>query len=153
MARRREAATIRDVKDRRQRAAKLNFSSVAERCDKDEQLKLRMMQGGRAMEDMQKFDYLSYAVLPDPGRSEEQRHCRAGSHYTSDGLFNFGIGPAKLVFYAHCEVEPLRSLKLIDETSDAPIGLTYIVDGRIPQPWPLLRDRCGPSQYQEDPHD
>eukprot|EP00439_Symbiodinium_sp_Y106_P065048 s2186_g10.t1 len=71
----------------------------------------------RAMEDMQKFDYLSYAVLPDPGRSEEQRHCRAGSHYTSDGLFNFGIGPAKLVFYAHCEVEPLRSLKLIDETS------------------------------------
>ena len=68
-----EAATIRDAKDRRQRAAKLNFSSVAERYDKDEQLKMRMMQEGRNMEDMQKLDYLSYAVLPDLGRSEEQR--------------------------------------------------------------------------------
>ena len=75
---------------------------------------------------MQKFDYLSYAVLPDPGRSAEQRHLRAGSHYTSDGSFSSGIAPAKLVFYACCEAKPLRSLKLIDEVSDAPIGLTYM---------------------------
>ena len=34
---------------------------------------MRMMQEGRNMEDMQKLDYLSYAVLPDLGRSEEQR--------------------------------------------------------------------------------
>ena len=79
-----EAATIRDAKDRRQRAAKLSYPSVAERFDKDDQFKARVMQEGRNMEDMQKFDYLSHAILPDPGRSEEQRHLRAGSHFTSD---------------------------------------------------------------------
>ena len=78
------------------------------------------------MEDMQKFDYLSYAILSDPGRSEEPRHLRAGSFYTSDGVYTSGIAPAKLVFYAHCEVEPLRSLRLVDETSDAPLGLCYM---------------------------
>ena len=36
-----EAATIRDAKDRRQRAAKLNYPSVAERFDKDDQFKAR----------------------------------------------------------------------------------------------------------------
>eukprot|EP00439_Symbiodinium_sp_Y106_P050456 s5403_g6.t1 len=79
-----EAGTIRDAKDRRQRAAKLNYQSVAERFDKYDQFKTRMMQEGRSMEDMQRFDYLSFAILPDPGRSEEQRHLRARSHYTSD---------------------------------------------------------------------
>eukprot|EP00439_Symbiodinium_sp_Y106_P002047 s5693_g1.t1 len=96
-----EAATILDAKDRRQRAAKLNYPSVAERFDKDDQFKTRMMQEGRNMEDMQQFDYLSYAVLPG---SEEQRHLRAGPHYTSDYGQATGVAPAKLVFYAHCEV-------------------------------------------------
>ena len=41
-----EAATIRDAKDRRQRAAKLNYPS--------DQFKARVMQEGRNMEDMQK---------------------------------------------------------------------------------------------------
>eukprot|EP00439_Symbiodinium_sp_Y106_P057262 s2270_g8.t1 len=121
-----EAATIRDAKDRRQRAAKLNYPSVADRFDKDDQFKTRMMQEGRNMEDMQKFDYLSFAILPDPGRSEEQRHLRAGSHYTSDYGQATGVTPAKLVFYAHCEVEPLRTLRLIDDVSDVPIGLCYM---------------------------
>ena len=121
-----EAATIRDAKGRRQRAAKLSYPSVAERFDKDDQFKARMMQEGRNMEDMQKFDYLSYAILPDPGRSEEQHHLRAGSHYTSDYGSPAGVAPAKLVFYAHCEVEPLRTLRLIDDVSDVPIGLCYM---------------------------
>ena len=47
-----EAATIRDAKDRRQRAAKPSYSSVAERFDKDEQFKMRMMQEGRNMEEL-----------------------------------------------------------------------------------------------------
>ena len=85
-----------------------------------------MMQEGRNMEDMQKFDYLSYGILRDPGRSEEQRHLRAGSHYTSDYGSPTGVAPAKLVFYAHCEVEPLRTLRLIDDISDVPIGLCYM---------------------------
>ena len=71
------------------------------------------MQEGRNIEDMQKFDYLSYAVLPDPGRSEEQRHLRAGSHYMSEYGHGATAAPAKLVFYAHCEVEPLRALRLL----------------------------------------
>ena len=54
-----------------------------------------MMQEGRNMEDMQKFDYLSYAILLDPGRSEEQRHLRAGSHYTSDYGSPTYVAPAK----------------------------------------------------------
>ena len=73
-----------------------------------------------------KFDYLSYAILPDPGRSEEQRNLRAGSHYTSDYGSPTGVAAAKLVFYAHCEVEPLRTLRLIDDISDVPIGLCYM---------------------------
>ena len=101
-----EAATIRDAKDRRQRAAKLNCPSVAERFDKDDQFKTRMMQEGRNMENMQKFDYLSIAILPDPGRSGEQRHLRAGSHYTSDYGQATGVAPAKLVFYAHAKWSP-----------------------------------------------
>ena len=104
-----EAATIRDAKDRRIRAGKLNYASVAQRFDQDQQFRTRMMQEGRNIEDMQKFDYLSYAVLPDPGRSEEQRHLRAGSHYMSEYGHGATAAPAKLVFYAHCEVEPSAS--------------------------------------------
>ena len=55
----------------------MNYASVAQRFDQDQQFRTRMMQEGRNIEDMQKFDYLSYAALPDPGRSEEQRHLRA----------------------------------------------------------------------------
>ncbi|CAE7845368.1 unnamed protein product, partial [Symbiodinium microadriaticum] len=33
-----------------------------------------------------------------------------------------GVPPGKLVFYAHCEVEPLRSLHLIDDVGSVPIG-------------------------------
>ena len=84
------------------------------------------MQEGRNIEDMQKFDYLSYAVLPDPGRSEEQRHLRAGSHYMSEYGHGATAAPAKLVFYAHCEVEPLRALRLIDDVSNEPIGICYM---------------------------
>ena len=67
-----EAATIRDAKDRRQRAAKLSYPSVAERFDKDDQFKARMMQEGRNMEDMQKFDYTcrtQSSPIPDALRS------------------------------------------------------------------------------------
>ena len=109
-----------------QRAAKLSYPSVAERFDKDDQFKTGMMQEGRNMEDMQKFDYLSFAILPDPGRSEEQLHLRAGSHYTSDYGQATGVAPAELVFYAHCEVEPLRTLRLMDDVSVVPIELCYI---------------------------
>ncbi|CAE7198859.1 unnamed protein product [Symbiodinium sp. CCMP2592] len=116
-----EAAAIRDAKDRKIRAAKLNFDTVSDRFEKDAQFNVRMMQEGRNFEDMQKFDHLSNAVLPDPGRSEEQRYLRAGSHYGGGN-----VPPAKLVYYAHCEVEPLRNLRFIDDTSDVPIGLTYL---------------------------
>ncbi|CAE7778417.1 unnamed protein product [Symbiodinium sp. CCMP2592] len=116
-----EAAVIRDAKDRRQRAFKLNFESLSYRFEHDNQFSMRMMQEGRSIEDMQKFDHLANAVLPDPGRSEEQRYLRAGSHYGGGN-----VPPAKLVYYAHCEVEPLRSLRFIDETADVPIGLTYM---------------------------
>ena len=34
--------------------------------------------------------------------------------------------PAKLVFYAHCEVDPLRALCLIDDVSNEPIGMCYM---------------------------
>ena len=30
------------------------------------------------------------------------------------------------MFYAHCEVEPLRTLRLIDEMADVPLGLCYM---------------------------
>ncbi|CAE7220216.1 unnamed protein product [Symbiodinium sp. CCMP2592] len=116
-----EAAAIRDAKDRKIRAAKLNFDTVSDRFEKDAQFNVRMMQEGRSLEDMQKFDHLSNAVLPDPGRSEEQRYLRAGSHYGGGN-----VPPAKLVYYAHCEVEPLRNLRFIDDTADVPIGLTYL---------------------------
>ncbi|CAE7518954.1 unnamed protein product [Symbiodinium sp. CCMP2592] len=116
-----EAAAIRDAKDRKIRAAKLNFDTVSDRFEKDAQFNVRMMQEGRNFEDMQKFDHLSNAVLPDPGRSEEQRYLRAGSHYGGGN-----VPPAKLVYYAHCEVEPLRNLRFIDDTADVPIGLTYL---------------------------
>ncbi|CAE7657286.1 unnamed protein product [Symbiodinium sp. CCMP2592] len=116
-----EAAAIRDAKDRKIRAAKLNFDTVSDRFEKDAQFNVRMMQEGRNLEDMQKFDHLSNAVLPDPGRSEEQRYLRAGSHYGGGN-----VPPAKLVYYAHCEVEPLRNLRFIDDTADVPIGLTYL---------------------------
>ncbi|CAE7557334.1 unnamed protein product [Symbiodinium sp. CCMP2592] len=87
-----EAAAIRDAKDRKIRAAKLNFDTVSDRFEKDAQFNVRMMQEGRSLEDMQKFDHLSNAVLPDPGRSEEQRYLRAGSHYGGGN-----VPPAKLV--------------------------------------------------------
>ena len=135
-----EAATIRDAKDRRIRAGKLNFSSVAQRFDQDEQLRTRMMQEGRNVEDMQKFDYMSFAILPDPGRSEEQRHLRAGSHYSSDYGQTTSAAPAKLIYYAHCEVEPLRTLRLVDDVSDEPIGLCYM--GAFLNPRLYLRHRC-----------
>ncbi|CAE7274790.1 unnamed protein product [Symbiodinium sp. CCMP2592] len=100
-----EAAAIRDAKDRKIRAAKLNFDTVSDRFEKDAQFNVRMMQEGRNFE----------------GRSEEQRYLRAGSHYGGGN-----VPPAKLVYYAHCEVEPLRNLRFIDDTADVPIGLTYL---------------------------
>ncbi|CAE7314988.1 unnamed protein product [Symbiodinium sp. CCMP2592] len=116
-----EAAAIRDAKDRKIRAAKLKIDTVSDRFEKDAQFNVRMMQEGRNFEDMQKFDHLANAVLPDPGRNEEQRYLRAGSHYGGGN-----VPPAKLVYYAHCEVEPLRNLRFIDDTADVPIGLTYL---------------------------
>ncbi|CAE7654113.1 kptA [Symbiodinium sp. CCMP2592] len=107
-----EAAVIRDAKDRKQRAAKLNYDSVSERFEQDGQFNLRMMQEGRNLEDMQKFDHLSNAVLPDPGRSEEQRYLRAGAHYGGGG-----IPPAKLVFYAHCEVELFAEVAAVNDAA------------------------------------
>ncbi|CAE7546703.1 unnamed protein product [Symbiodinium sp. CCMP2592] len=98
-----EAAAIRDAKDRKIRAAKLNFDTVSDRFEKDAQFNVRMMQEGRNFEDMQKFDHLSNAVLPDPGRSEEQRYLRAGSHMVV-----------------------ATNLRFIDDTADVPIGLTYL---------------------------
>ncbi|CAE7337449.1 kptA, partial [Symbiodinium sp. CCMP2456] len=120
-----EAVVIREAKDRRTRAAKMNYPSVSERWERDDQFRTRMMQEGRNLEDMQKFDYLSSAILPDPGRTEEQRHLRAGANYSSAATTP-GAAPAKLVFFAHCEVEPLRTLRFIDNTSDVPIGVTYM---------------------------
>ena len=63
------------------------------------------------------------ACLPDPGRNEEQRVLRAGAHFSSSSQ---AIAPGKLVYYAHCEVEPLRTLRLTDDVCSVPIGFTYM---------------------------
>ena len=118
-----EATVIRDSKDRVTRATKLNFSSVASRWTLDEQFQKRMMAEGRCFEDMHRFDFIAKACLPDPGRSEEQRVLRAGAHYSSSSQ---AIAPGKLVYYAHCEVEPLRTLRLTDDVCSVPIGFTYM---------------------------
>ncbi|CAE7795295.1 unnamed protein product [Symbiodinium sp. CCMP2592] len=102
----------------------MKYESVADRFTSDDQFRGRMVQEGRNMEDTQKFDYMSYAILSDPGRSEEQRHLRAGSCYQSED--SAGIGPAKLVFYANCDVEPMRTLRPLDDTTDFPMGVTYM---------------------------
>ncbi|CAE7666205.1 kptA, partial [Symbiodinium microadriaticum] len=78
-----EATVVRDAKDRVVRANKLNYSSVASRWELDGQFQKRMMQEGRSLEDMHRFDYIAKACLPDPGRNEEQRVLRAGAHFSS----------------------------------------------------------------------
>ena len=118
-----EATVIRDAKDRVTRATKLNFSSVASRWTLDEQFQKRMMSEGRCYEDMHRFDFIAKACLPDPGRTEEQRVLRAGAHFSSSSQT---IAPGKLVYYAHCEVEPLRTLRLTDDCCSVPIGFTYL---------------------------
>ena len=118
-----EATIIRDAKDRVTRATKLNFSSVASRWTLDDQFQRRMMQEGRCFEDMRRFDFIAKACLPDPGRNEEQRVLRAGAHFSSSSQ---AIAPGKLVYYAHCEVEPLRTLRLTDDVCSVPIGFTYM---------------------------
>ncbi|CAE7857403.1 csx1 [Symbiodinium microadriaticum] len=118
-----EATVIRDAKDRVTRATKLNFSSLASRWTLDEQFQRRMMSEGRCYEDMHRFDFISKACLPDPGRTEEQRVLRAGAHFSSSSQ---AIAPGKLVYYAHCEVEPLRTLRLTDDCCSVPIGFTYL---------------------------
>ena len=97
----------------------------------NDQFQRRMLQEGKSLEDMQRFDYIACTCLPDSGRSEEQRHrrseeqrhLRAGSFYSSTDQ---GVPLEKLVFYAHCEVEPLRILRLNDEVGSVPIGFTYL---------------------------
>ena len=118
-----EATVVRDAKDRVVRANKLNYSSVASRWDLDEQFQKRMMQDGRSLEDMHRFDYIAKACLPDPGRNEEQRVLRAGAHFSSSSQT---VAPGKLVYYAHCEVEPLRTLRLTDDVCSVPVGFTYM---------------------------
>ena len=138
-----EAGTIRDAKDRRQRAAKLNYQSVAERFDKYDQFKTRMMQEGRSMEDMQRFDYLSFAILPDPGRSEEQRHLRARSHYTSD------YGQAMVLLQRSWFSMPTAKWSpyaLSGLSTTFPMCPLDCAMGHISQPSSVLRDR--PSEYQ-----
>ena len=61
---------------------------------------LRMMGKGKSLEDMQRFDYLSRACLPGPGRSEEQRRLRTGARYQREAT----MPPGMPVFYAHREV-------------------------------------------------
>ena len=78
---------------------------------------------GRCLEDMHRFDFMAEACLPDPGRTEEQRVLRAGAHYSSSSQ---AIAPGKLVYYARCEVEPLRTLRLTDDVCSVPIGFTYM---------------------------
>ncbi|CAE7255899.1 kptA [Symbiodinium sp. CCMP2456] len=47
----------------------------------------------------------------------------AGSHYASGDTI---VPPGKLVFYAHSDVEPLRTLHLLDEVGNVAIGLCYM---------------------------
>ena len=61
---------------------------------------LRMMGKGKSLEDMQRFDYLSRACLPGPGRSEEHRRLRRGARYQREAT----MPPGMPVFYAHREV-------------------------------------------------
>ena len=82
-----------------------------------------MTQEGRTFEDMHRFNFIAKACLPDPGRNEEQRVLRAGSHFSSSSQT---IAPGKLVYYARCEVEPLRTLRLTDEVCDVPVGFACL---------------------------
>ena len=63
---------------------------------------------------------------------KEQRVLRAGAHFSSSSQT---IAPGKLVYYAHCEVEPLRTLRLTDDCCSVPIGFTYL--GAFLPPPPL----------------
>ena len=85
------------------------------------------MQEGRNMEDMQKFDYLSYAVLPDPGRSEEQHHLRAGPHYTSESPRTMAKPQvSRRRSWSSMPTAKWSPCALIDDVSDVPIGLCYM---------------------------
>ena len=106
-----EATVIRVAEDIVTRAMQLQYASVSCRWSEDVQLQRRMPM----------LHYIACACLPDPERTEEQRHLRAGSHYTAT---ESGVPPGKLVFYARCEVEPLRTLHLIDDAGSVSIGFT-----------------------------
>ena len=131
-----EATVVRDAKDRVVRSTKLNFSSVASRWTLDELFQKRMMQEGRTIEDMHRFDFIAKACLPDPGRNEEQRVLRAGAHFSSSSQT---VAPGKLVYYAHCEVEPLRTLRLTDDVCECAHRLH--LHGRLPPAATLRRHR------------
>ncbi|CAE7364756.1 CPK12, partial [Symbiodinium necroappetens] len=88
-----EATVIRDAEDIVTRAMQLQYASVSCRWSEDVQFQWRMPM----------LHYIACACLPDPERTEEQRHLRAGSHYAAT---QSGVPAGKLVFYAHCEVEP-----------------------------------------------
>ena len=118
-----DALIIRDAKDKFQRARKLKFDSIADRLERDATFFLQMMRNGITVQDACRMDLLVKAVLPDPGRTEEQRLLQAGSNYLS-GASRKGM-PGKLVYYGDAPMDGLKSAGLIDQFSENPIGMAY----------------------------
>ena len=121
-----EAHTIRNAKDKVQRALKIrgtNYRDLADRFDTDPTFAARQAEHGLTRTDMRRLQVYSTGFLPAPGRTRQQVILGAGSQ--ADFRASKSEVNAKLVIYDGVGVEELQALGLADQQMRVNMGVGW----------------------------
>ena len=121
-----EAHTIRNAKDKVQRALKIkgtNYRNLADRFDKDPTFAAWQAENGLTRMDMRRLQAYATGFLPAPGRTRQQVILGTGSQA------NFRASKsevnAKLVIYDGVGLEELQALGLADQQMRVNMGVGW----------------------------
>ncbi|CAE7465907.1 kptA [Symbiodinium sp. CCMP2592] len=123
-----EAAVIRDAKDRKQRSVRMNYASVSERFEGDDQFRMRMMQEGSRRTQPGGYAEVRLPRCSSAPRSGTLRRAAAPPRWSSlqHHRWRWWHSSCEARLLCPLRMEPLRTLRFIDNTADVPIGLTYM---------------------------
>ena len=121
-----EAHTIRNAKDKVQRAFKVkgtNYRSLADRFDKDPTFAARQAERGLTRTDMRRLEIYAKGYLPAPGRTRQQVALGAGSQVSFSAAKTEVV--AKIVIFEGVCVAELQALGLADQNTEVNMAMGW----------------------------
>ena len=121
-----EAHTIRNAKDKVQRAFKVkgtNYRSLADRFDKDPTFAARQAERGLTRTDMRRLEIYAKGYLPAPGRTRQQVVLGAGSQVSFSAAKTEVV--AKIVIFEGVPVAELQALGLADQHTEVNMAMGW----------------------------